>query len=147
MAYNTKRSDLATAQGELSYYFGRVGLIGKYQFSDNTQVTSFQKSADHRHQPRLLLHLKLPAAYLRLGGGGGAWSERLQLFEEAAATVTRGAIASGWLEADGSSGRSSTCTVKSGSQRKRWDCCCTTILDGDQKESTRTTSFLPEMSS
>lgn len=96
--YNRQQLDSATVNGELSYHFGRVGIISTYAFADNQTTTAFNDTVVRRNTSTLLGHLRFGGGYLRVGGGGGVWRESFKQLDDPAPAITKGAAGHGRVE-------------------------------------------------
>ncbi len=96
--FNRQQINRAAADGQLSYHFGRVGIIGTYSFLDNQTTTAFNVTIARRNTSTLLGHLRFKGGYLRFGGGGGVWRESFSQLDDTEPSITKGAAAHARME-------------------------------------------------
>lgn len=97
--FHTRKENIISTHEELSYLYRRKsGAVLTHDFEDNHTISSFYNEKREKHLPSLLAHISLSNGYIRVGGGGGAWKQSLQLLGEPAVTSYYGAEAHGTLE-------------------------------------------------
>ncbi len=96
--YNRQQLDQARVTSELSYQFGRVGVVGTHAYADTESTTAFNVTVTRRNTPSLLGHLRFKGGYFRFGGGGGVWRESFKQLDDPEPSITKGASGHGRLE-------------------------------------------------
>jgi|GEM_PF-6370369 len=84
------RHDSLLVQGEASYMFESAGILVDYSHSDEDSISPMNSEDTTADSGSLLAHVALGKGYLRIGAGGGYWTEDSELIDGEANTSSGG---------------------------------------------------------